>query len=234
MRTDEQVSTYRIQSRLGAGGMGEVYRARDTKLERDVALKLLPRALADAPDRRARLLREARAAASLNDANICTIHDVGEADGRAYIAMEVVEGQPLSTRIAAGSLAAEDVVRYGVQLADALAHAHERGIVHRDLKSANVMVSPEGRIKVLDFGLAKVLGGDDLTLEHQPAGVWLDPAIMASAYGGVGDMDRALEWTERGLTERATNMIYMKVAPTWDFGRSDPRFQALLRRMNFP
>ena len=157
----QQVGAYRIRSRLGAGGMGEVYRAHDTRLARDVALKVLPSDLASHPERRQRLLREARAAASLNHPNICIIHDVGEADGHAYIAMEVIDGEPLSKRIAGGALPIDDVVRYGTQLADALAHAHQRGVVHRDLKSANVMVMPDGRIKVLDFGLAKLLSGDD-------------------------------------------------------------------------
>jgi len=142
--------------------MGEVYRARDTTLERDVAVKLLPALASDDPQRRTRLLREARAAASLNHPNICTIHEVGEAEGRAYIAMEVVEGESLSKRVAERPLPAGELVRFGVQLADAVAHAHERGIVHRDLKSSNVMITPEGRVKVLDFGLAKSLGGEEL------------------------------------------------------------------------
>jgi serine/threonine protein kinase len=154
-RLGAQLGSYTILSRLGAGGMGEVYRAHDTKLGRDVALKVLARDLADDPERGIRLLREARAAASLNHPNICTIYEVGETEGLAYIAMEVVEGEPLSSRLHNGPLPSHEVVRYGLQLADALAHAHERGIVHRDLKSANVMVTPEGRIKVLDFGLAK-------------------------------------------------------------------------------
>ena len=158
----EQLGSYKILSLLGAGGMGEVYRAHDAKLGRDVALKVLPRELADDPEWRTRLLREARAAASLNHPNICTIHEVGEADGHAYIAMEVVEGQPLSGRLAAGPLPPEEVMRYGLQLADALAHAHDRGVVHRDLKSANVMVTPEGHVKVLDFGLARRVSGEEL------------------------------------------------------------------------
>ena len=141
--------------------MGEVYRAHDTRLARDVALKVLPQELAQHPERRSRLLREARAAASLNHPNICTIHDVGEADGHAYIAMEVIDGEPLSRRIAGRPLPVEEIVRYGTQLTEALAHAHDRGVVHRDLKAANVMVTPDGRIKVLDFGLAKLMSGDD-------------------------------------------------------------------------
>ena len=150
-----RLGPYEILAPLGAGGMGEVYRARDTKLGRDVALKVLPTELAEEPERRARLLREARAAASLNHSNICTIYEVGEAGDRSYIAMEVIEGRPLSARLTEGPLPVDDVLRYGRQLADAVAHAHDRGVVHRDLKTANVMVLPDGRVKVLDFGLAK-------------------------------------------------------------------------------
>jgi serine/threonine-protein kinase len=154
---------YDVVEPLGAGGMGEVYRARDVKLRRDIALKVLPRELADDAERRGRLLREARAAAALNHPNICTVYDVGEADGHAYISMEVVEGQPLSARLAGRPLAPDEVLRYGVQLADALTHAHERGVVHRDFKSANVMLTRDGRAKVLDFGLARLLDGDEVT-----------------------------------------------------------------------
>jgi eukaryotic-like serine/threonine-protein kinase len=153
---------YRVLEKLGAGGMGVVYRAHDTQLDRDVALKVLPsEALAD-DKARARLLREARLASQLNHPNICTIHEVGEANGQAFIAMELVEGRPLSAHVADGALPIEQVLRHGLQVADALAHAHERRVVHRDLKSANVMITPEGRAKVLDFGLAKRLTDDEL------------------------------------------------------------------------
>jgi TolB-like protein/tRNA A-37 threonylcarbamoyl transferase component Bud32 len=146
---------YRILERIGAGGMGEVYRARDPQLARDVAIKVLPpEALAD-PMARTRLFREARTAGQLNHPHICTIHEVGEDDGRTYVAMELVNGQSLSDRLAAAPLAASDIVRYGLQIASGLAHAHESGIVHRDLKSANVMITADGRAKILDFGLAR-------------------------------------------------------------------------------
>jgi len=158
----ETLGHYRILEKIGAGGMGEVYRAHDEQLERDVALKVLPATGFSDPAARARLLREARSAAGLNHPHICTVHEVGEADGQAYIAMELVAGQSLSARLAAGRIPAEEVLRYGLQLAEALAHAHKRGIVHRDLKSANVMVTPEGRAKVLDFGLAKRSSGAEL------------------------------------------------------------------------
>ncbi len=159
----QRLGPYQITAPIGAGGMGEVWRARDTRLERDVALKVLPaEALAD-ETARARLVREARLASKLNHPHICTIHEVGDADGQTYIAMELVEGQPLNARVAAGPLPVDEVLRYGQQMADALAHAHARGVVHRDLKSANVVVTPEGQVKVLDFGLAKRLTGDDPT-----------------------------------------------------------------------
>jgi len=158
-----RLAHYRIISRLGAGGMGEVYRARDEQLDRDVAVKVLPASSFDDPTARARLVREARAAAALNHPNICTVYQVGEADGQAYIAMELVEGRTLSAMLHAGPLAAEHVVHYGRQLADALTHAHERGVIHRDLKSNNVIVTPDRRVKVLDFGLAKRAVDSDMT-----------------------------------------------------------------------
>jgi len=137
--------------------MGEVYRARDTRLDRYIALKVLPAATLTDSSSRARLLREARLASQLNHPHICTIHEVGEADGHVYVAMELVEGQPLSAKLEGGPLPAEQVLRLGGQIADALAHAHAHGVVHRDLKSLNVVITPEGRAKVLDFGLAKRL-----------------------------------------------------------------------------
>ena len=146
---------YRLLEQIGSGGMGVVYRARDERLERDVAVKLLPEDAVAEPTARARLLREARTASSLNHPHVCTIHEVGEDGGRIFVAMELVEGQPLRELIGATGLPVATVIRYGIQIADALAHAHERGVVHRDLKSANVMITREGRVKVLDFGLAR-------------------------------------------------------------------------------
>jgi serine/threonine protein kinase len=143
--------------------MGEVFLARDTKLGREVALKLLPAEMSADETARARLLNEARTASSLNHPHICTIFEVGEAEGRAYIALEHVEGKPLAAMVPEGGLPADAVLRYGTQIADALAHAHDRGVIHRDLKTSNVMITPDGRAKVLDFGLAKKLRDEDLT-----------------------------------------------------------------------
>ena len=150
---------YRIVEKIGEGGMGVVYKAFDTMLQRPVAVKVLSGADEDA---RSKLLREARAASALDHPNICTIHEVGEDAGQAYIVMAFVEGKTLNGLIPEDGLPPESVTRYGTQIADALAHAHERGIVHRDLKSSNVVVTPDGRPKVLDFGLAKRSGDADL------------------------------------------------------------------------
>ena len=157
------LGSYRITSLLGKGGMGEVYRAFDERLQREIAIKVLPASDAHDPAAAARLIREARAAAALNHPNVCTIHEVGEDEGRAFIAMELVEGVALHNAVPPGTgVATELVLNYGTQIADGLAHAHERGVLHRDLKTSNIMLAAAGRVKVLDFGLAKrvVVGAD--------------------------------------------------------------------------
>ncbi len=154
--------TYEIIERLGAGGMGEVWRAHDPSLRREIALKVLPSAATADATARARLLREARMASKLNHPNVCTIYQVGEAEGQAYIAMELVAGETLSARISDGPLDGDEVRRIGWQLADALDHAHSNGVVHRDFKSANVVITSEGRPKVLDFGLAARVTASEL------------------------------------------------------------------------
>jgi serine/threonine protein kinase len=146
---------FRITARLGSGGMGIVYRAHDEKLDRTVAIKVIGRETAITPVDRARIVEEARASSALSHPNICTVYEIGEIDGQAYIAMEYVEGRPLSELIPVNGLPPEVVVRYGAEIADALEHAHVRGVVHRDLKTPNVVISADGRAKVLDFGLAR-------------------------------------------------------------------------------
>src|SRR5580658_5165138 len=160
--TGKAFGHYRIQGQLGAGGMGVVYSAYDTVLERKVAIKVMGDRLLEDKTARDLLLHEARAASSLNHPNICTIHEVGDSDGEAYIVMEQVEGQPLSSLLGTNGLASDSVIRYGMQIADALSHAHEHGVIHRDLKSTNVVVTPQGRVKVLDFGLAARLRDTEL------------------------------------------------------------------------
>ena len=147
---------YRITAAIGAGGMGEVYRATDTKLGRDVALKVLPAEMAASPERLERFRREAQALAALDHPNIVTVYSVEEADGVHFLTMQLVEGQALDQLIPKGGLSLDLIRSICTGLAEALAAAHEKGIVHRDLKPANVMVTPDGRVKVLDFGLAKV------------------------------------------------------------------------------
>jgi tetratricopeptide (TPR) repeat protein/predicted Ser/Thr protein kinase len=151
------VRHYVIGEQLGEGGMGAVYRAEDTRLGRHVALKFLHADGAADPEMRARLLREARTASSLKSSGIASIYDIGEAEGGVFIVMELVEGEPLSRRVAGGPLPVRLVVDVGAQVADALDEAHRQGVIHRDIKSANLMIDQRGRVKVLDFGLAKVL-----------------------------------------------------------------------------
>jgi TolB-like protein/tetratricopeptide (TPR) repeat protein len=151
----QQLGPYKILSLLGAGGMGEVYQAHDTKLARDVAIKVLPAAFVHDPERLARFQREARMLAALNHPNIATIHGLEQSDGVHYLVMESVQGRSLDRLIPEGGLPVERILEFAGALADALAATHEKGIVHRDLKPANVMVTEEGRVKVLDFGLAK-------------------------------------------------------------------------------
>jgi serine/threonine protein kinase len=152
----ERLGHYRLVAKIGEGGMGVVYRARDEDLNRDVAVKVLAAGMIEQLGKD-HLLREAQTASALSHPNICTIHQVGRVDDGFYFVMELVEGQPLSELARTTKLTTEAVTRYGVQIADALAHAHDRQIVHRDLKGANVVITHEGRVKVLDFGLARRL-----------------------------------------------------------------------------
>ena len=150
-----RLGPYEIAALLGAGGMGEVYRARDTQLDRDVAVKVLAAALAAVPEHLGRFAREARMLAALNHPHIAAIYGLDERDGVRFLVLELVEGESLEAKLAAAAVPLRQALEWAGQIADALTAAHEKGIVHRDLKPSNIHVTPEGRAKVLDFGLAK-------------------------------------------------------------------------------
>jgi serine/threonine protein kinase len=153
-----KLGPYEIQSPLGAGGMGEVYRARDTRLDRTVAIKILPAHLTDNPEAKQRFDREARAISSLNHPNICTLYDVGHQDGTDYLVMEFLEGETLASRLAKGALPPEQVLKYVIEICEGLEKAHKTGVIHRDLKPGNIMLTKTGA-KLMDFGLAKTVTG---------------------------------------------------------------------------
>jgi serine/threonine protein kinase/tetratricopeptide (TPR) repeat protein len=176
----DRISHYRIVEKLGAGGMGEVYRAHDEHLQRDVAIKILSPDSMSRVKTNEKLLGEARSASALNDPHICVIYEVGETGGQYFIVMELVKGDPLDSLIPPEGLRPELIVRYGRQIAAALAHAHEHGIVHCDIKSANIVITPSGQLKVLDFGLAKLSGEREFAGAAGPT----ETAIDASAIAG--------------------------------------------------
>jgi serine/threonine protein kinase len=157
------VSHYRLLEKIGEGGMGVVYKAEDTKLKRTVALKFLPPELTRDSQAKARFAQEAQAAAALDHPNICAVFEIGEAEGATYIAMPYVKGRSLKERIAAGPLSMEEALDIAGQVAEGLKEAHERGIIHRDIKPANIMLTEKGHAKIMDFGLAKLEAGVDLT-----------------------------------------------------------------------
>src|SRR6202047_1653561 len=189
-----KLGPYEIQSLLGAGGMGEVYRARDARLQRDVAVKILPNTLAHDQERLRRFEQEARAVAALNHPNLLTVFDVGTAplaDGASpteaspFIVSELLEGATLRERLAAGALRERKALEYAIQIARGMAAAHERGIVHRDLKPENIFVTNEGRGQILDFGLAKLVQTDDkaqaTNLPTEAAGT--EPGVVLGTLG---------------------------------------------------
>jgi serine/threonine protein kinase/Tol biopolymer transport system component len=175
-----QLGSYEITALLGKGGMGEVYRARDTKLKRDVAIKVLPDEFSRDADRVSRFQREAEVLASLNHSNVAAIYDLQEANGSRYLVLELVEGETLGDRIARGPIPVEEALDIAKNICEALEAAHEKGIIHRDLKPANVKITPDGKVKVLDFGLAKAMSGTTTatTLSNSPT-------LVSGSMGGM-------------------------------------------------
>src|ERR1700730_8973375 len=192
----DKLGHYEVVSLLGQGGMGEVYRVRDTKLKRDVALKVLPGTFLRDPERMARFQREAEVLASLDHPNIGPIYGMVESEGVRSLVLALIEGPTLEDRIATGPVPQEEAIAIARQIADSLEYAHDRGVIHRDLKPANVKTTPEGGVKVLDFGLAKVLEDEPpvtsiansptLTLGHTRAGMILGTAAYMSPEQAVG------------------------------------------------
>src|ERR1019366_2280963 len=180
--TGVKLGPYELASSIGAGGMGEVYRAHDSRLGRDVAVKVIPASLASDASRVSRFQQEARAAAALNHPNILAVYDIGTHDQCPYIVSELLEGQSLRDRLRDGPLPIRKVIDYSLQIARGLAAAHDRGIVHRDLKPDNIFITKDGRVKILDFGLAKLTRPETGT-EDQTNTVVSDPGTVLGTVG---------------------------------------------------
>ena len=205
------IAHYEIVEKIGAGGMGEVYRALDKKLNRDVALKILPDIYLSDVQRMGRFQREAQLLASLNHANIASIYGVEEDEGKRALVLELVEGDDLSEVLQARTLRVEEALEYAIQIAEALESAHEKGVIHRDLKPANVKITPEGKVKVLDFGLAKALAGDGDASELNP----MESPTLTAAATGIG---MVLGTAAYMSPEQARGKPVDRRADIWSFG----------------
>ncbi len=208
----ETVAHYRVTSKLGAGGMGEVFRATDSRLNRDVALKLLPEHLANDKERMARFHREAQVLASLSHPHIAGIHGLEESGSRTALVMELVEGEDLSERLRRGAIPLVEALGIARQIAEALEAAHDKGVIHRDLKPANVKVTPEGEVKVLDFGLAKALEGSGTALGHDSGAAATLTAMSATRAGTVMGTVAYMS------PEQASGSLVDKRSDIWSFG----------------
>jgi eukaryotic-like serine/threonine-protein kinase len=211
-----RIGVYDITAPIGEGGMGQVFRARDTRLDRDVAIKVLPEVFGRDADRVARFRREAKTLASLNHPHIAAIYGLEESGGVSALVMELVEGEDLAQRIARGAIAIDEALPIAKQIADALEAAHEQGIIHRDLKPANIKVRPDGTVKVLDFGLAKAIDGSSvLTTSGGPSGLSMSPTITSPAMTGAGII---LGTAAYMAPEQARGKAVDKRADIWAFG----------------
>jgi eukaryotic-like serine/threonine-protein kinase len=216
-----KLGPYQIESLLGAGGMGEVYRARDTRLDRTVAIKILTQGLADTPEIRLRFEREARAVSSLSHPHICVLYDVGHQDRIEYLVMEYLEGETLASRIAKGPLSTAELLRYASQIADALDKAHRQGIVHRDLKPANVMLTKTGA-KLLDFGLAK---GEEIFQEDVDSSPTMSRPLTVQG-SIVGTMQYMSPEQLEGKTVDARSDIFSFGAMLYEMATGSKAFEA--------
>src|SRR5262245_37117084 len=180
-----KLGRYEIRSKLGEGGMGEVYQGRDTQLGRDVAVKVLPISVSTDPDRLRRFEQEACAASALNHPNILVVHDIGAHDGTTYVVSELLEGETLRKRMGGTALGQRRTIDYALQIANGLAAAHEKGIVHRDLKPDNIFITDDGRLKILDFGLAKLtqVDGNQAQTDIPTRRVNTDPGVVMGTVG---------------------------------------------------
>ncbi len=208
LESGARLGPYEIIEPIGAGGMGEVFKARDTKLGREVAVKVLAEAFTQNPERLARFEREARLLASLNHPNIATIHDIEESDGVRFLVMELVPGETLAERITQGPLAVEETLPIFRQIAEALEAAHEKGIIHRDLKPANVKITPDGLVKVLDFGLAKALVDEEPTADFSQSPTLTKGTALGAIMGTAAYMS----------PEQARGKTVDKRTDIWAFG----------------
>ena len=256
LNAGERLGSYEILAPLGAGGMGEVYRARDTKLGREAAIKVLPEAFAQNEERLARFQREAKVLAQLNHPGIATLYGLERSEGVDYLAMELVDGETLAERIARGPIAVDEALPLCQQIAEAVEAAHEKGIIHRDLKPANIKVNSEGKVKVLDFGLAKALAEETpatdsslsptLSRDATRAGVILGTAAYMSPEQARGQaVDKRTDILSFGIVlyemltgkkafagEDVSDVLasIIKMEPDWSaVSHLDPRTQNLLR-----
>src|SRR5271167_5017060 len=204
-----KLGTYTVLAQIGVGGMGEVYRAHDTKLARDVAIKVLPANFVNDPERLSRFQREARMLAALNHPNIATIYGLEQFDGVTCLVMELVPGETLAERVKAGPLPIEEALKIAVQIAEALEAAHEKSVIHRDLKPANVKVTPEGKVKVLDFGLAKAFAGDESVSDFSNSPTLSQAATMQGVIVGTAAYMSP---------EQARGKAVNKATDIWAFG----------------
>lgn len=232
-----QLGRYLIRSSLGAGGMGEVFLAGDTRLRREVALKVLPESFASDKERLLRFEREAFAASALNHPNILTIHEFDCAGETHFLAAEFVKGETLRERMRGAALTLSDTLDITIQIASALQAAHSAGIVHRDIKPENVMIRDDRLVKVLDFGLAKLTEKKRAPVASEDETRALEAKTspgMVIIYAALGEKEEALILLEKDIAERSSFVSYSAGEPVLDDLRDDPRYKDLLKRMNLP